>query len=542
MARRDLENLSLSASFEHLRNDYTAARLNRFRRQRSGFLPLGSGADWHYRIQADYYRMMEYARDMDRNDAVVGQTIDRAVLNCVQDGYRYDPQTGDKGLDAEWKARWEAWTKDPQRCDLAGELSFWEMEILSLRNIFVDGDVLGLANKSGALEMVEAHRLRTPLNTKRNVIHGVLIDTDTRRRLEYWLTIADTPLMSNVEKVSEIRPYPTYDAKGNRVVFHAHTSKRVSQTRGVTALAPIFDVCGMFEDINFATLVQRQLVSCFAVFRERDVAFEAGSNSSSGIQTQDTLASGVTRVLQGVGPGMEIAGQPGERLRMDSPNVPNAEFFPHMKLVLTLIGVNLGLPLVMVLMDGSETNFSGWRGAIDQARLGFRMNQRRHANRWHRPINAWQVRRWIDEDPAVLRAIDRKQKIDPFRHRWNYPTWPYIQPLQDASADLLRLRNGLISWRRRAAERGIEPAVLRQEIIEDNAAMIEEAHRKAEELNKKYPGLSVTWREVASLPTPDGVKINVNAEGDSAGDDAPGAGKKTDGPAQRNPQRDRSQS
>jgi len=519
MPRRP-DNVNLAQSFETLRNDYSAAKSNRFRRQRTGLLPLGSGADYHYRNETDYFKVVEYARDMDRNDAVVGQTIDRAVTNIIQDGFGFDPQTGDAQLDTDLRQRFESETNDPQQFDLAGEYTFWELEQLALRHCFVDGDVLGLATSGGQLEMVEGHRLRTPTGTTRNVVHGVLVNPVTRRREEYWCTPDDTPLRNAVTKVADIRRYPTYDEGGVRQVFHALVSKRISQTRGVTALAPIFDICGMVEDINFATLVQRQLVACFAIFRERDLNFEVGGPAPGGIRSEESLGGGVSRILQGVGPGMEIGGLPGEKLKMDSPHIPNPEFFPHMKLMLTLIGINLGMPLVMVLMDGSETNFSGWRGAIDQARMGFHGIQKRFSRRWHRPIVTWKINRWLATDAALRSALERGVNV--FAHRWKYPTWPYIQPLQDASADLLRLRNGLISPRRRAAERGMDLDVLRAEIVEDNAAMIEAAAQKAAELNAKYPGLGITWREVASLPTPDGVTIAV------------GDGTQQDGPAQQN--------
>ncbi len=526
MPRRRTDIPTLAESFEGLRSDYAAAKSSRFRRRRTGVSAAGSGADFHYRTEAQYLRMMEYARDMDRNDAIVGQVVDRAVSNTVQDGIILDTQTGDDGADKELTARWDDWATDADRCDLAGELTFWEMEQLVLRQVFVDGDLLALPNRSGALELVEAHRLRTPNNTKRNVVHGVLLDPNSRRRLQYWLTKENVDPNRAISRVADIKQYDARDENGYRQVFHIYTGKRISQTRGVTAFAPIFDAAGMFEDINFATMVQRQMVACFAIFRERDIGVSFAEDTQHGQRTAETLADGSSRMVEGIGPGMEFAGLPGEKLSMHSPQVPNPEFFPHMKLILTLIGINLGLPLVMVLMDASETNFSGWRGAIEQARMGFRNNQRRLRNRFHRPVYLWKVRQWLAEDPA-LRTAAAKSTVNVFKHQWNSPTWPYIQPLQDASADLLRLRNGLISGRRRAAERGIDYDALSTEICEDNAKMIRKAHETAEQLNKDLPGLSVTWREVASLPTPDGVKISLAADpgrqDDKGTTDKPGA-------------------
>jgi len=514
MVRRTRNELTgLAETFNGFRSDYAAARSHRYRRRRTGVASLGSGADYHYRSEADYLRMMEYARDMDRNDTVVGQTVDRAVTNMVQDGLTLDTRTGDKGLDAELSARWQEWSTEPDQCDLAGESAFADMEALLLRQTLVDGDTLALPNRdSETLQLVEAHRLRTPTRTRRNVVHGILLD-EYRRRLEYWLTKDDVDPMKTVSRVADMKRYPARDAAGHRQVFHVYNPKRITQTRGVTAFAPIFDLMGMFEDINFAKLVQQQVVSCFAIFREREIDFQAEINQQRGERTTETLSDGTTRTIEGAAPGMEVPGLPGEKLRMDSPNVPNPEFFPHVKLILTLIGVNLGLPLVMVLLDAGETNFSGWRGAVDQARLGFRRNQKALIRRFHRPVYRWKVRQWLSHDAALRAAADRGG-VAIFNHRWNPPTWPYIEPLKDASADLLRLRNSLISRRRQCAERGMDWEDLSTEIVEDNALMIEKAYQKAEQLNEQYPELHVTWREVASLPTPDGVKVAVAPAGE----------------------------
>ena len=240
--------------------------------------------------------------------------------------------------------------------------------------------------------------------------------------------------------------------------------------------------------------------------------------------TESIVKRGVEMILKGVGPGMFIKGRPGSKLRMDCPNIPSPEFFAHMKLILTLIGINLGLPLVMVLMDGSETNFSGWRGAIDQARMGFRDRQRDLKAQLHRPCYIWKVRQWIESDPFVKAAAARSE-LKIFKHRWCTPTWPYIQPYQDAAADLLRIRNALISRRRQCAERGFDWDTLSTEITEDNAMMIEKAHLKAEELNKKYPNLGITWREIASLPSPDGVNVSLQPQNADTGYNTPAGGK-----------------
>ncbi len=58
--------------------------------------------------------MMEVARDMDRNDAVIGQALDRYSTNVVQDGFTLDPQTGDDDINALITEYWREWSKDPK--------------------------------------------------------------------------------------------------------------------------------------------------------------------------------------------------------------------------------------------------------------------------------------------------------------------------------------------------------------------------------------------------------------------------------------------
>ena len=526
---------SLADGFEGLRADFSAAKYSRFRRQRTGMLTsIGSGADWHYRVPSEYVRIMEYARDMDRNDCVVGQAVDRSVSNEVRSGLHPDPKTGNDKVNAELRDRFKNWAKDRDQCDVTGENSFHSLEKLAARAVKVDGDIFALPLKDGCLQMVEGHRARTPVSTKRNVVHGVLLD-ERRRPVEYWFTKDDIDPMQAVRLVSQMERYPARDADGNRNVFHVYSPKRVTQSRGVSAFAPIFDLLGMFEDVNFAKLVQQQIVSCFAVFHERDLNYQSDDGPQSGEQTTENMpADGSTRLLQGIAPGMEIFGKPGEKLSGFSPNVPNAEFFPHMRLILTLIGINLGLPLIMVLLDASETNFSSWRGAIDQARQGFDDNQRTLIERFHDPVYRWKVSQWCAEDRA-LRAAAKELGDAIYKHTWTKPGWPYIDPLKDGQADLLRQRNALTSPRRLQAERGREWTDVATEIVEDNAFAIRAAKQAAKQINTQYPDDDpVHWRELISLPTPEGTSLKI--AGDSGGgygsstaddDEPPAKGKKS---------------
>lgn len=503
---------SMAESFRDLRSDYAAATESRFRRRRPGVHPTGGSEDYHLRDESRYFKMMEYSRDMDRNDAVVGQMIDRAVDNMIQDGFSLDTDTGDEALDQDLWQRWNDWATSADNCDQAGEYCWHEFERLVPRQALVDGDMLVLPIRDdGTIQLVEAHRVRTPRNTRQNVVLGVLLD-DHRKRLQYWITNEDVSPLKTIAKVGDVSQYAVRDASGQRQVFHVYNPKRVSQTRGVTALAPVFDLCGMFEDINFAKVVQQQVVSCFAIFREMESGSLAVGAQQTGSRETENLSDGSVRTIEGIGPGMMLQGRPGEKLQGFSPSVPNSEFFDHVKLMLTLIGVNLGLPLNLVLLDASNTNFSGWRGAIDQARLGFRRNQCWLANRLHKPVYEFKVRQWLAEDSA-LRNASKKSDIRIFGHKWNLPTWRYIEPEKDARAGAYRVRNVLTSPRRFHAEESRDLDEIRKETIADNAASIRAAKKEAMAINKEFDDdQPCHWRDVFPMMTAEGIQSSTEAK------------------------------
>lgn len=491
----------LQAAFDSIRADYDMSRQSRFIRRRTGVAPQGAGPDYHFRTESKYYESIEQARDMDRNDALVGILADRRVDNIVQSGFTLDPKTGDKKLDLDLFNRWKAESEDPDLCDIAGESTWNEIERQCVRSESIDGDIIVIGTEDGPFQLLESHAIQTKSKVE-NTFLGVTTDK-YKKRTHYWVT---EELNEHGTK-GESTPIDVRNADNVRQLFHVYNPKRALQTRGVTQLAPVFAYSGMLEDINFAKLVQQQVVSCFAVFRK----LAAGSNplpsvDGYGQSTTETSQAGV-RQIEGVSPGMEVIGQPGEELQGFSPNVPNSEYFQQVKLILQVIGVNFGLPLCLVLMDGSETNFSGWRGAVDEARKGFVADQQNLVRRLHRPAYRWKVSQWMAEDSALRRAA-KNAKVDIFGHNWNLPTWSYIEPVADAEGDAVQLRNALTSPRRLHAARGKDWEEISEEIVDDNIYAISNAMKQAAKLNGKFPlGPAITWRDLIALPMPAGATL-----------------------------------
>ena len=506
---------NIAEQFAVARCDYDAAKRTRFKRVRTGVQAQGSHADYHYRTWQAYATILETARDLCRNHMLVGQAVRRLVANILRGGFTLDVKTGDDALDSDLSAMWYAWADSPQRCDRQGESTFNDLARLILQAVFVDGDCVTLPTIEGDLQIIEGHRLRTPTNTTQNVVHGVKLN-EFRKRVEYWICGEDVGPMQSLKAVADVKRYSAwqYDpltGREERSVLHHYLRDRISQTRGVTALAPVIDTAGMLDDLMFAQLVKAQMSACVTVFREQQAGTTVPILGNDLPTEEEARPNGTIRQIAGWSPGMEMFGYPGEKLTGFAPNVPNAEYFQHVMQLVQVIAVNLDLPDAVLLLDPSRTNFSGWRGAMDQARQRFQELQRWLIESFHTPVYRWKVRQWASDDPALRAAIQRAEAasgVDPFGHVWHAQEWPYIEPTQDAMGDILIERNLLSSPRRVKARRGLDYEDVTTEIVDDRALLIRKAHDKAKKLNAEL-GLELTWQDIAHWPMPEGLTLSL---------------------------------
>lgn len=535
MKRRPRDLPTVAESFGVIRADYEAAKSSQFVRRRTGIASAGSGADYHYRNESEYLRIMELARDIDRNDMLVGQGISRAVDNCLQGGVNPDPQTGDTEVDDLLLADWQEWSQTPRLCHSEHRLTWLQIERLLFRAaFFVDGDQFCLPTDSDSLWLVEAHRVRTPKKTTQRVVHGLKFN-DRDEWVETWITKEDLDPNKQLNLVRDVQPYPAFDDAGNPLTWHVFDPRRVTQRRGIGVMCPVAKASGMSDDAFFGMLVKLQVSSCIAIVRE---LFDGGGTPPGVIGTPEmqTASDGTRKLIEHIYPGMEVVGKLGEKLSMFSPNIATVESMAFSMLVLSIIAVNLGIPVAVLLLDPSNTNFSGWRGAIDQARLGFKRLVKDYINQFHCRVWNWRVRVLLQrtgnpQSPSIRRAMclqeligqkikggDGASAFDPFKHRWNAQSYGYIEPLKDATADGLRLEKLLTSPRRLWAEKGADWFQGVDEIVEDNRYAIAAAINSRRKLidglqgDDKTLAESVHWRELLCLTTTANLSIAVNTQ------------------------------
>jgi capsid protein len=500
-----------SRHFQDIDNRYKAAQQTRTSVKLNGS-PQGESANHDYQSEWDYFRMVAIGRQFDRDDLFAGALVTRLVDNVIQCGFTYNPNTGNRYADAILKTRVGIYESSPNQVDAAGRFDLHELARLSFRDMIVSGDIFHLKLKDGRLQTIENHRCRTPVGLDGNVanvtIHGV--ELDGMRRVQAYHFANDDIDVATTVRVNETTRVDARDNRGFRNVLHIVHPKRITQTRGVTKFASVSDAVPMHGDIQFAKMVQQQQVSVWTMIRTRALGFEYPDNVQEPYRLEeDPCHPGQTRSIQNLSPGTMYTGYPGEMVSGFSPNVPNPTFFDHAKQIQQIIGINLDIPLVMALLDGSETNFSGWRGAVEQAKLSFVKLQNWFASLFYREIILWKIRQWSDPnsplaDPFLVAM--RQAGVNLFLHEWTLPSWPYIQPVEDATADVIKLRSGMTSLRRAHSARSQDYETVMQEIVEDRKAMIIAAKQAAKEINEAFPDDKdpAHWRDLASFPTSEG--------------------------------------
>lgn len=520
--RRSPKDGLIFSHMAELRGDYDAAktRQNRFLRKRS--VPThGASADYHIRDQQHFLNMLELAREFERNEPLLRQGVRRLVNNVNVGGMSVNPETGDKQVDRHLAQRWADWAEESSRCHAADKFDWASIANIGLGRVILDGDFFGLPLSDGSLQTHEAHRCRTPNRARKDPGVCGVVNDDRGRAIRYKFTREVRDPYEEV-RVNDVVEVAARNDRGFRNVFHVFRPERFSQRRGITAIAPIPSVIGMRDDLDFAMLVKAQVASCVTYFEnvDKDAPDFSTDGSEEGELSFDQWPDGSSRTTVGMHPGKVLKGRPGRSWQGFTPNIPNAEYFDHGRLLLTYLAINLDLPLIVLLLDARDANFSSYRNVIDQARMTYHEIQRWFASQFHAEVYRWKVRQWLLNDPELQDFRRKTEDGDPdalFRHLWNPIGYPYIEPVKDATRWLIELSNGMTSPRRFHANRGSEYESVAREIVEDRSYCIRLAIEEARALNQKYAldlgDEKIHWRDLCPTPTAEGIQITFGNEG-----------------------------
>lgn len=517
MSRNSMKDISGAHDGAHAR--YNAAVENKLKRRR--IIPVNGAAGDYHLPGSDYLKIMEYARAMDRDDSILPSVLTRAEINTMQDGFILDVDTGDRGFDEEVLGGWCEWSEDASLCDVSQEMTFADMESMLYRQSHVDGDHWAYLTDDNNIQIFEGDRPRSPYEMgSRNIVNGVELD-DNRRQVAVWLSKAILGTTRYNLGNEDLYQVPVRDEDGLRRMLQIYLSpKRATLTRGMSIYQNLFELGTMHDDTQFAALLKAQLQNAVIFtedMKEGDSGpptdFSGGEDGEELVVQQDGTT---TENVQGVGAGVVVRNNSGRKLTASQNTAPGPDYDRHIKMILTILGVNLGMPLVLVLMDAKETNFSGWRGAFDQAKMGFIRNQKRMINRFHDPVLKWHLARRAEGSTRfaamMVKLVNKAKAAGRQWYKWHRPTWPYVNPMEDAGANLIAVANYQEAPSTNAARNGLDYDREMTRGIDDRLQSMLKAAKAAEDFNTKFPEAKpkASWQDFFTPLAPKHVTMTIS--------------------------------
>lgn len=366
----------------------------------------GSG-DRH--LEYDRAYLLAESRDFYRNNAIYKGMIDRAVAYIVGGGFKLQVQAGKRNAD-KLESRWRQFQRRPEARGLCSgtDVADWVCA-----EYLLCGDATALKvviDGEKRIQLIEAEQIVDA----RKAGTGITVDKFGRPQS---FRVCPYGRGGQVSKASGKET----DA---RSVLFVTSSRRASQTRGEPALQSSFPMLDRISDACDSEAIAYQMISRFVltVTREQGAA-KAYTESSLDPEKADDSGELARRLTQ-LGYAIIFEGNPGDEVKGIDRNIPSMNFSETIRMFLRLLGLPMGMPLELILLDWSKANYSQSRAVLEQAYQNFLKIQDKLVAFFFDPLARW-----------ILPELDQ----DNVTHAWIAPTFPWIDQLKEAQAQASKL-------------------------------------------------------------------------------------------------------
>jgi lambda family phage portal protein len=395
------------------RRSFRGANHSRLGRSKS----RGASSDYHLESGYDRRDMVDRARALERDNPIADGLLTRNVENVVHEGIKPQARTADP----KWnKAAEELWTEEfVPNADVRGFCDFYDLQGLIQRSLKRDGDIGAIKLDTGQLQIIESDQLAAPLGKIFSPRHIDGIDLDDRGRpVAFHVVVEQEPAQVWPNRREQA---PRAKIEAEDFMFLARR-KRAGQTRGVTDFATAFEHFDQIEGLVEAVITAARMAACVGLMIKRPHPFTG--------MPEATGSDGVTRKNFRLEPAMVKYLEPGEEVTQVNPMQPSQNFSEFLVSIARILGLPFGLPLELLFMDFSRTNYSSARASLLQAYRTFRGDQRYLINHLCKPTWLWQVERWIED--GRLEARDDWKK-----HAWIPPGWAWVDPVKELQSEIM---------------------------------------------------------------------------------------------------------
>lgn len=400
-------------------------------RRSPGTIPQGGSGDFHLRL--DRETVIKQSRAYERNNALFQGLHRIAIDNILGPGFGLQANTANKSINERLERMWrDEFCEAPE---IRGVFKWRQVEKMILSGIMVAGDIgaIKLASRDrsidGRLQLIEAEQIDAGRKqpAEGNRIQGG-VETDRYGRVvKIYVKDFDSRSATVKGRAKGFKPEDFILAAYRR---------RPSQTRGIPALVASFPDINRLDDILTSEAASWQIISRLAFSRQQvdsaDMALETSkANDNATVETHQ-----LAQRVHDIGMALIYNCEPGEKIEAIKHEIPAPTLDQSVRVFVRMLGLPLGLPLELALLDWSDMNYSSARASLEQAFLNFMRWQLLLADDAETPVYEWQVRRWIRKGRIPNRP-------DILRHEWIRPQFPWLDQLKEAQAWGLKLDRGL---------------------------------------------------------------------------------------------------
>ncbi len=430
-------------------------------RHTSGWHTPATSADAEISIAGP--KLRNRARDLVRNNPHAAKAISVLASNIVGEGIMPRPKTGDPKRNKAVKDAFDEWSKT---CDADGQLDFYGLQTLAVREMVEGGEVLARRRwrKSGdglpvpmQIQLLESDFLDDtksgPLPNGNTAVSGIEFNRIGQRQ-SYWL-YKEHPGNNFLSTLSGAYQSSPVSAKD---IAHLYEKQR-TQARGATWFAPIVRRLRDIDDYDFAEGIRKKIEASTVAFvtSDDDSETSVGANGEPG-SARVTDARG--NLIEKFAPGLIAYLRGGKDIKFNAP-ASIGGYEEYKRVGAREISAGVRVPYELVTGDLSSVNFSSARVGIVEFRRFCSVVQ------WQIVIQMllepWWA--WFCEAAYLAGKIDAPY----IPVEWSPPKWQAIEPYKDAMADLITIRTGARSWHDVVAERGRNPDDVLAEIADFNA-------------------------------------------------------------------------
>lgn len=418
--------------------------------------------------------IVQASRELYRTNCIYNGIINSAVDYIVGTGNKLqiiavnpEEQKEANKLESLFRTFW----RSPEIKGLPG----YEVERMVIKEVFLCGDILSIKVKeSGKLQLIESEQITGRKSSGYD--DGILTD--------------DYGVIKSFNVLPYVNGYVGY--KGGKEIsvddsIFVSTVDRPSDVRAVPPAQAAFPMFHRINDLCDSEAIAAQTLARFAV---AITAEGAGNNAytNSVSDSTSTLESPVTNRVQDLGYALIFNGGAGEKVEGISRNIPGKDFPATIRTFLRLLGLPLGMPLEIIFLDWTQSNYSQSRAVLEHARRKFSSWQRMLQDKFLTQVLDWKYRQYVQM------GLVNKFEYTPV---WIGPAFPWLDPQKEADAMARQIETAQATQHEALQSQGKDY----DNVIQIRTQEIEKALEIVNGLEEKYD-VKVPFEVFAGLPYP----------------------------------------